>query len=88
MKDPFVIVGDWNVEPTDWGETEWLQRIGAAVAAPENVRTTCDKGMGKLYDYVLASSGYAEHVKVVAEPNAPRRTRCGLIVELASSNRR
>ncbi|CAK0855044.1 unnamed protein product, partial [Prorocentrum cordatum] len=88
MKDPFVIVGDWNVEPTDWGKTERLQRLGATVAAPANVRTTCDKGKGKLYDYVLASSGYAEHVNAVAEPSAPRRTHCGLVIELTSSNRR
>ncbi|CAK0815944.1 unnamed protein product, partial [Prorocentrum cordatum] len=71
-KDPFVIAGDWNVEPTDWGETEWLQRLG----------------QGQVYGYVLASSGYAEHVKVVAEPNVPWRTHCGLVIELTSSNRR
>ncbi|CAK0910541.1 unnamed protein product, partial [Prorocentrum cordatum] len=75
VKDTFVLaVGDWDVEPTDWGETEWLQRLGATVIAPGNVRATCDKGEGKLC--------------VVAEPDVPRRTHCGLVIEFTSSNRR
>jgi exonuclease III len=46
---PYVLMGDWNVEPQALRESYWLQAIRGVVVAPPEA--TCVLGEGKTYDF-------------------------------------
>ena len=55
LRGPWVIGGDWNLEPKALRDAGWLDMIGGAVAAPD--APTCN---GKVYDFWIVKKSF-EH---------------------------
>ncbi len=56
LKDPWLVVADWNCVPTELLASGWIEQMrGEIVTGPEEV--TCDKGKGSLYDYGAGAAG-------------------------------
>ena len=51
---PFILAGDWQMEPHELASTGFPRRIGATLVAPR-VSHTCTSGKGRLIDYFLVS---------------------------------
>jgi len=52
---PFIILGDWNMTPTQLAGCTWLADIGAAIETPRDTEITCTAGNGSLIDYAVIS---------------------------------
>eukprot|EP00959_Pyramimonas_sp_CCMP1952_P341438 7152609-Pyramimonas_sp.AAC.1 len=73
LSDPWVILADWNLEPPEWGKSEWLGKIRGAVVTPSNAKTTCGKGQGRMCDYAVAKQGWHHRLRLQAFTTSPGR---------------
>ena len=53
LRAPFLVLGDHNVKPTEYGQSGWAGRLGAEVLVPEGATATCTTGEGGLLDFAL-----------------------------------
>eukprot|EP00972_Heterocapsa_arctica_P051721 7609318-Heterocapsa_arctica.AAC.1 len=50
---PWILAGDWNMEPDMIRAAGWLHQFGGGVIAPAD--HTCSKVMGNTLDYFIAA---------------------------------
>ncbi|CAK0848388.1 unnamed protein product, partial [Prorocentrum cordatum] len=87
LKDPWLVVADWNCVPTELLASGWIEQMrGEIVTGPEEV--TCDKGKGSLYDYGVVAAGCKEGLTIAKELTVPWATHCGLRIRLAGKKQR
>ena len=65
-RGPFLIIGDFNIEPDMLEEHGWPQWLGAAVVRPP-VPFTCTSGQCRVLDYALVSCALANHVVLLPD---------------------
>ena len=65
---PWIAMGDWNVEPKDLAQADWLGTVNGKVFAPS--ATTCAGGAGAIIDYFLLSEAM-EHLVQNNFPTTP-----------------
>ena len=53
---PWLIVGDWNVEPMTLTKSAWFSYVGGVLVLPTDTEITCTQGRGSLLDYGVASA--------------------------------
>ena len=51
---PFILAGDFNMEPAELMGTQWAHKLGAQIVWPD-VPFTCSSGEGRVLDYVFWS---------------------------------
>ena len=59
---PWLVVADWNAEPTQLIQSGWAARLGGVIMAPD-VALTCTSGEGRLIDFGLLSFSARSIVK-------------------------
>ena len=58
LADAWVILGDWNQDPSSLTKSGWPAKLGGELLLPSNCSTTCDKAAeGTLIDYGLVKLG-------------------------------
>ena len=50
LRVPFLIYGDWQLEPPELMACGWVQKLGALVLPPAGCQITCTTGRGRLLD--------------------------------------
>ena len=45
---PWVLIGEWNAEPSQWKATDWLGRTRAEIWVPEGTEIACMTDQGSL----------------------------------------
>ena len=82
---PFIMVGDWNMEPPVLLQSGWVQEVGGTILVPQ-VPFTCSKASGALLDFVVASA-QALHLIQSIEVDAAGtwRPHSGLRIALSGS---
>ncbi|CAK0886404.1 unnamed protein product, partial [Prorocentrum cordatum] len=75
LSDPWVPLADWNLEPPEWGRSEWLGKVGGA-------------GQGRMYDYAVAKQGWHHRLRLQAIFDVPWKTHCAVEVIIEGSDRR
>eukprot|EP00972_Heterocapsa_arctica_P000745 105282-Heterocapsa_arctica.AAC.1 len=53
LNTPWVLAGDWNMEPDMIRAAGWLHQLGGEVIAP--TEQTCSKGLGNALDYFIVA---------------------------------
>ncbi|CAK0802886.1 unnamed protein product, partial [Prorocentrum cordatum] len=81
LAGPWLVVADWNCEPPSLVASGWVQQLQARVEVPLNCKVTCDKGPGRLYDYVLASHTCPD-LTLHAVQSAPWKTHCEILITI------
>ncbi|CAK0897887.1 unnamed protein product, partial [Prorocentrum cordatum] len=87
IKDPWILVGDWNAVPSDWSKTAWISKLGGNICVPINGQVTCNKGRGSLIDYAIVKEGLADSIRVHIVPEVPWRTHAGICVTLKAGKK-
>eukprot|EP00972_Heterocapsa_arctica_P054245 7994625-Heterocapsa_arctica.AAC.1 len=63
LRTPWVLAGDWNMEPETIKAAGWLHQFGGEVIAPSE--HTCSKGMGNTLDFFVVSCSLRPFVKSI-----------------------
>ncbi|CAK0890700.1 unnamed protein product, partial [Prorocentrum cordatum] len=82
LADPWVVLGDWNNQPSEWDKTKWLRKLDGSLVLPTNVATTCNLGQGTPIDYGIARSDLAASLKLDAVVEVPWETHVGLALSI------
>eukprot|EP00972_Heterocapsa_arctica_P089960 13271853-Heterocapsa_arctica.AAC.1 len=53
LNTPWILAGDWNMEPNNIAAAGWLHQFGGELVAPEG--QTCSKGLGNTLDYFIVA---------------------------------
>ncbi|CAK0851793.1 unnamed protein product, partial [Prorocentrum cordatum] len=85
VKEPWLVIFDWNTHPSEWATTSWLERLGAQVIIPSNGEVTCNRGRGTLIDYAIAKRGIPTAMKLSIAPEVTLKTHAGLAQEVKDS---
>ena len=64
LKVPWIILGDWNMEPETLEGIGWLSLIKGKVATPAGTTFTCTSGSGRLLDYAVVKANCRELVEL------------------------
>ena len=75
---PFVVMGDWNMEPKFLAQTGWLEQNGGYVAAPDQPTCWCgDNESGSIIDYSILSNSLSQSLRDIQferdDPYQPHR---------------
>ncbi|CAK0796497.1 unnamed protein product [Prorocentrum cordatum] len=87
QRAPWIVVGDWNHDPQQLTQSQWIGKLGGELVLPD-VAATCDKGQGRLLDFGVAKEGYAHLFKLEAYLQVPWATHCGLQLTLRGARQR
>ncbi|CAK0892144.1 unnamed protein product, partial [Prorocentrum cordatum] len=72
VDDPWIVAADWNLDPEQLLKSEFPQKVGGVVKAPQVTKVTCAKGeQGSLLDYCLVRKDFADPAMVEAELEVP-----------------
>ena len=63
LDGPWIVMGDWNMEPAELAQAGWLDVVGGKVFSTTTV--TCAGGAGSLIDYFVVSVTMAHLVQQV-----------------------
>ena len=63
LRLPWVVIGDFNVQPAEWTKTKWLGELGGRLILPTNARYTCNAGSASasLLDYGIMAESFAAY---------------------------
>ena len=53
LSAPWVVMGDWSMDPAQLAATKVFDRLDCRLLAPEGADITCVRGQGALLDYAL-----------------------------------
>ena len=85
---PWVLVGDFNLSPTELQRSQFVQRISGIVRVAPGIEGTCSlkKGPDSMLDYLVMSESAIPCVKSVsAVKSVPWKPQCGLVVSFRRS---
>ncbi|CAK0828547.1 unnamed protein product, partial [Prorocentrum cordatum] len=82
VKEPWLVMGDWNMHPSEWSKTTWLEKLDALVIIPSNGEVACNRGRGTLVDYAIAKRGISSTMKLSIVPEVPWKTHAGMVLEV------
>ncbi|CAK0875438.1 unnamed protein product, partial [Prorocentrum cordatum] len=88
LRDPWAVLGDWNITPDEWDKTQWLTELNAERLLAENCTATCSRGSGSAIDYALVSKGTAAHLKLQAVEEVPWKDHVGLKLTIKDGKQR
>ncbi|CAK0847722.1 unnamed protein product [Prorocentrum cordatum] len=88
LRDPCVVLGDWNITPDEWDKTQWLMKLNAERLLVENCTATCNRGSGSAIDYALVSKGTTGHLKLQAVEEVPWKDHIGLKLTIKDGKQR
>ncbi len=84
---PFIIAGDFNMEPAELLSTEWAQKLKAQIVYPD-VPFTCTSGEGRVLDYYVVSKGLMPALRSIScSDDTPWRPHLGLTLKLQARPR-
>ena len=80
---PWVLLGDFNLTPTEFTAAGWHLILDGSVRTPVDVVATCSAGQGRLIDFMLLGAG-AEHLvgNLRAWRGTPWAPHVGLIADV------
>eukprot|EP00959_Pyramimonas_sp_CCMP1952_P203994 4265987-Pyramimonas_sp.AAC.1 len=88
LADPWIVVGDWNLEPTAFLRSGWPSKLQGEVLYPD-VKVTCDKAaQGTLIDYGLVKQGTTDRFRMRGFASVPWKTHIALQVDTLGSKQR
>ena len=81
---PFVILADWNLEPSELLDISWPGYIGGEILTPRGVEFTCSRGKGRMLDFAVVSHSIAPYVKIEPDFHSPWKPHLGIraVIEL------
>ena len=83
---PFIMIGDWNMDPSKLMTTGWLEVIKAEIMVPSNVDFTCDTR--SMLDYAVVSRSIRGAILgLKADLKTPWVPHRGLIMEIMKAPR-
>ena len=59
----FVILADWNFEPHQLAELDWLSSIQGEIIMLSELQITCSSGSGRMLDFAVISKGFVPIVR-------------------------
>jgi len=83
LKVPYIVLGDWNMEPPELHLVRWPQYIRGTVVQPRGVAITCTTGKGRLLDYAVVSSSLAPYFSLEPDMDSPWAPHQGLVGNLS-----
>ena len=84
---PFILAGDFNMEPAELMGTQWAHKIGAQIVRPD-VPFTCSSGEGRVLDYFVVSKGLLPALRRITCSDAtPWRPHLGLTLSIQARPR-
>jgi hypothetical protein len=66
---PFIMVGDWNMNPEELNKTGWLDKVNGRVMGPP-AAIICTAGRGNLLDYAVVDLNAASMITSIEVDNA------------------
>ena len=75
---PFLVLGDWNLEPSELESISWPHYVRARIVVPENIAFTCSKGKGRLLDYAVVSYSLWPYFRLFPDLSSPWKPHMGL----------
>ena len=57
LREPYLLIGDWNITPTEMSNSSWFKYMKCHIVVPSNVDATCSMGEGSLLDYAIINDG-------------------------------
>ena len=81
---PYIIMGDWNLEPGELEMARWPESVRGRVVQPSGVAFTCRSGKGRMLDYAVVFDRISAHFTLEADMESPWAPRQGLVGKLAS----
>ena len=86
-KLPWVVMGDWNCEPSDLLPTGWLAQTSGMVLVPADVTGTCLAGGERMLDVVVHSPSATSFIHSVRADPGPFHPHFGLRLRIRSEPR-
>ena len=83
LRVPFVIMADWNIEPSELVATGWDRFVQGTVVAPRDVTFTCNQGKGRMLDYAVVANSLVPYFSLQVDPDSPWSPHVGLTVSFA-----
>eukprot|EP00959_Pyramimonas_sp_CCMP1952_P278570 5824408-Pyramimonas_sp.AAC.1 len=88
LADPWIVVGDWNLEPAAFIRSGWPSKLQGEILYPD-VGATCDKAaQGALIDYGLVKQVTADRCCMRGFASVPWKTHIALQVDILGSKQR
>ena len=73
MSMPYVLMGDWNMEPDQLAQTGFLDQVGGYVVSPNEPTCWCgDNEKGSTIDYAVVGNSIVGYVQAVEFDRRPR----------------
>ena len=83
IRDPWIILADWNVVPADLEASGWPAALGGTIMTPAGIDFSCTAGQGRLLDYAVVSKDARPMITALdAVHGLPWKTHLGLRVSL------
>ena len=54
---PYLIIGDFNLSPSELAALGWHSELGADIWSPTNAEYTCRMGTPRVLDFVVTGNG-------------------------------
>ena len=87
LSTPFIIAGDFNMEPAELMGTQWAQKLRAQIVFPD-VPFTCTSGEGRVLDYYVVSKGLLPALhSITCCDTTPWRPHLGLSMSIRARPR-
>ena len=78
---PWLIVADWNTTPQLFLEADCMQGMEFEVVVPKDCAVTCTMGIGRVLDFVVASTHMSKLISVTPA-KAPIKPHIGLDIDI------
>ena len=87
LATPFILAGDFNMEPAELMGTQWAHKLGAQIVWPD-VPFTCSSGEGRVLDYFVVSKGLLPALhRITCSDATPWRPHLGLTLSIQARPR-
>ena len=84
---PFILAGDFNMEPSELMGTQWAHKLKAQIVWPD-VPFTCTSGEGRVLDYYVVSKGLLPALhRITCSDATPWRPHLGLTLAIRARPR-
>ena len=82
LRIPFVIMADWNIEPSELVATGWDRFVQGTVVTPRDVTFTCNQGRGRMLDYAVVANSLVPYFSLQVDPDSPWKPHVGLMATI------
>ena len=80
---PWIVLGDWNVEPAVVRDSPWLTFVRGKVVTPSNTSFTCTSGQeGRLLDYGVCSEDLEHQIISMVAVVSPWKPHMTLVLRI------